>query len=57
MKRFKNQMSKSGSLLIPKGSSESTGEKGSMTIIMVCFSSLFLLLSALAIPGAFAQEE
>lgn len=56
MKHLKNQITKSGSLLIPKGSSKSTGEKGSMTIIMVCSFCIFLLLSALAIPGAFAEE-
>ncbi|GEM_PF-962077 len=56
MKHQKNQITKSGSLPIPRGPSQSTGEKGSMTIRMVCFSCVFLLLSTIAIPGAFAEK-
>ena len=42
---------------LQKWTGRSTGEKGSMTIIMVCSFCIFLLLSALAIPGALAQED
>lgn len=56
MKHQKNQIMKSGSLPIRRGPSQSTGEKGLTTITIACFFSIFLLLGALTIPSASAQE-